>query len=192
SLPRTGASKGQTDTIVNSINMALAEVNNKVGNFNIVYEDLDDATAAKGQWDAGKESENANRAVNDKQVVAYIGTFNSGAAKVSIPILCAANLVMVSPANTYPGLTKNVPGVDAGEPGLYYPNCKRNYTRVVPSDELQGSAGANWAKQLGVQRAYVLDDTGLYGHGIATFFAQTAQKVGITVTGGPEGIDAKA
>src|SRR3989442_8152227 len=45
SLPRTGASKGQTDTIVNSINMALAEVNNKVGNFNIVYEDLDDATA---------------------------------------------------------------------------------------------------------------------------------------------------
>ena len=34
----------------------------------------------------------------------YIGTFNSGAAKVSIPILCKANLGMISPANTYPGL----------------------------------------------------------------------------------------
>ena len=36
----------------------------------------------------------------------YIGTMNSGAAKVSIPILNQANLVMISPANTYPGLTK--------------------------------------------------------------------------------------
>lgn len=192
SLPRTGSSKGQTDTIVNSIKMALDEANNKVGNFNIVYEDLDDATAAKGAWDAGKEAENANRAINDQQVVAYIGTFNSGAAKVSIPILCKANLVMVSPANTYPGLTKNVPGVEQGEPSSYYPGCKRNYTRVVPADDLQGAAAANWAKQLGVQKVYVLDDTQLYGHGIATVFTDIAKKIGLNVLGGPEGIDDKA
>lgn len=90
SLPRTGSSKGQTDTIVNSIKLALAEVNNKVGSFNIAYEDLDDATAAKGSWDAAREADNANRAVNDAQAVAYIGTFNSGAAKISVPILCKA------------------------------------------------------------------------------------------------------
>ena len=46
--------------------------------------DLDDATAAKGAWDAAKEAENANLAVNDADVMAYIGTFKSGAAKVSI------------------------------------------------------------------------------------------------------------
>jgi branched-chain amino acid transport system substrate-binding protein len=192
SLPRTGSSKGQTDTIVNSIKMALDEVNNKVGNFTIQYEDLDDATAAKGSWDAGKEAENANRAINDAQVVAYIGTFNSGAAKVSIPILCKANLVMVSPANTYPGLTKNVPGVEQGEPNTYYPGCKHNYTRVVPADDLQGAAAANWAKKLGAQKVYVLDDTQLYGHGIATVFTDTAKKIGLNVLGGPEGIDDKA
>ncbi len=192
SLPRTGSSKGQTDTIVNSIKMALAEVNNKVGNATISYEDLDDATAAKGSWDAAKEAENANKAVNDADVVAYIGTFNSGAAKISIPILCKANLVMISPANTYPGLTKKVEGVEPNEPDVYYPGCQRNYTRVVPSDELQGAAAAKWSKDLGATKAYILDDTELYGHGLAVMYKLTADKIGLPVVGGPEGIDSKA
>ncbi len=191
SLPRTGSAKAQTDTIVNGIKMALAEANNKVGNFTIQYDDLDDATAAKGSWDAAKEAENANKAVNDPTVVAYIGTFNSGAAAVSIPILCKANLVMVSPANTYPGLTKPGKG-EAGEPEKFYENCKRNYTRVVPADDLQGAAAANWAKQIGAKNIYVLDDTELYGRGIATVFIDTAKKGGLNIIGGPEGIDPKA
>ena len=36
---------------------------------------------------------------------------------------------------------------------------------------LQGAIGAAWAKQLGAQKVYVLDDTELYGHGIALVFA---------------------
>jgi branched-chain amino acid transport system substrate-binding protein len=193
SLPRTGSSKGQSDTIVNAIKMALNEAGNKVGGATIVYQDMDDATAAKGAWDAAKEAENANQAINDAQTMVYIGTFNSGAAKISIPLLCAANLGMISPANTYPGLSKKVEGVEANEPDVYYPNgCKRNYTRVVPSDELQGAVAANWAKTLGATKAYVLDDTELYGHGLAVFFNQTAQKIGLQVVGGPEGIDSKA
>ena len=108
SLPRTGSNKGQTDTIINSFKMALDEaggtdgVGAKVGGATIVYTDMDDATAAKGSWDAAKEAENANQALNDADVMVYIGTFNSGAAKVSIPILCKVNLGMISPANTYP------------------------------------------------------------------------------------------
>jgi branched-chain amino acid transport system substrate-binding protein len=123
----------------------------------------------------------------------YLGTFNSGAAKVSIPILCKANLGMISPANTYPGLTKKIEGaVEANEPDVYYEGCKRNYTRVVPTDEIQGAAAANWSKQLGATKAYVLDDTELYGHGIAVVYANTAPKIGLQLVGGPEGIDAKA
>lgn len=49
SLPRTGSAKAQTDTIVNGIRMALDEAGGKVGNFDLVYEDLDDATATAGQ-----------------------------------------------------------------------------------------------------------------------------------------------
>ena len=193
SLPRTGANKGQTDTMSNAIKMALNEIGNKIGNASVVYQDMDDATAAKGQWDAAQEASNANQAIADPDVLAYIGTFNSGAAEVSIPILCAANIGMVSPANTYPGLTKKVEGVAANEPDVYYPNgCKRNYTRVVLSDELQGAAAANWSKQLGASKAYILDDTQAYGHGIALFYQQTAQKIGLQVVGGPEGIDPQA
>ncbi|MDQ6670862.1 MAG: branched-chain amino acid ABC transporter substrate-binding protein [Chloroflexota bacterium] len=199
SLPRTGSNKGQTDTLVNSFKMALGElgatdgVGAKIGGATIVYTDMDDATAAKGAWDAAKEAENANQAVNDADVMVYIGTFNSGAAKVSIPILCAQNIGMISPANTYPGLTKKIEGaVEANEPDVYYPGCKRNYTRVVPSDEIQGAAAAAWSKTIGATKAYVLDDTQLYGHGLAVVYANTAPKAGLQVVGGPEGIDDKA
>jgi branched-chain amino acid transport system substrate-binding protein len=178
--------------MVNAMKMALEEVGNKIDNATIEFEDLDDATPARGAWDAGKEAENANRAVNDPDVIAYIGTFNSGAAKVSIPILNRANLAMVSPANTYPGLTKKVEGVEANEPDVYYPGGTRNYSRVVPSDDIQGAVAANWAKSLGVQKVYILDDTELYGHGLAVVFNNTAPKIGLTVVGGPEGIDPKA
>ena len=191
SMPRTGATKGLTDAVVNGIKMAFDDANSKVGSFTIRYDDLDDATAAKGNWDAGKEADNANRAVNDPQVMAYIGTFNSGAAAVSIPILCKANLAMISPANSYPGLTKPGKG-EADEPDKFYQGCQRNYTRVIPADDLQGVAAANWAKQTGAQRVYVLDDTELYGHGIALVFVQQAQKIGLTLAGGPDGIDPKA
>jgi branched-chain amino acid transport system substrate-binding protein len=98
----------------------------------------------------------------------------------------------VSPANTYPGLTKKVDGVEPDEPDKYYQGCTRNYARVVPADELQGAVGAHWAKQLGAKRVYVLDDTELYGRGIAVMFAATAKKIGLEVVGGPEGIDPKA
>src|SRR5439155_7874048 len=111
----------------------------------------------------------------DADVMVYIGTFNSGAAKVAIPILCRANLAMISPANTYPGLTKSIPGaVEANEPDVYYPGCTRNFTRVVPSDEIQGAAAANWARTLGATRAYVLHEPQLYGHALAVSFARAA------------------
>src|SRR5215212_2951092 len=190
SLPMTGSSVGQTQTIVNAIRMAVEEHGGKAGNFTVVYEPLDDATPAKGSWDEGKEAENANRAVNDPDVMAYIGTFNSGAAKVAIPILNRANLVMISPANTYPGLTKPGKG-EPNEPNVYYPNGKRNYARVVPADDLQGAAAANWAKELGVAKVYILDDTQLYGKGIADVFNATATKIGLTVVG-RDSIDGKA
>ena len=86
----------------------------KVGNFTIKYTSLDDSSAAKnGDWDGTVETSNANKAANDPDAMVYIGTYNSGAAKLSIPILNAACLVMLSPANSYPGLTHAVAGVTA-------------------------------------------------------------------------------
>ena len=192
SLPLTGSSYGQTITIVNSINMAIDEIGGKAGQWDIVYESMDDATPAAGKWDALKEAENANKAIQDPDVMVYIGTFNSGAAKVSIPILNKENLVMISPANTYPGLTKPGQG-EPNEPAVYYPSGKRNYTRTCPADDIQGSVAAAWAQQLGAKSIYVLDDTELYGNGIAKVFVAEAKKRGLTIANGDtEGIDGKA
>ena len=191
SLPRQGSSKAQTDTIVNAINMAIEEKNGQAGGYTIKYIDKDDSTAAAGKWDEATEIKNANDAVADDKLVAYIGTFNSGAAKLSIPILCGKGMVMVSPANTYPGLTKAGKG-EADEPDKYYPNgCTRNYFRVVAADDLQGLAGAKWAAKLGAKNVYVLDDTELYGKGIADVFNKEAPGQGLTVLG-RDGIDGKA
>ena len=189
SLPRQGSSKAQTDTLVNAINMAIEEKGGVVGGYKIVYKDVDDSTAAAGKWDEATEIKNANDAVANDKLVAYIGTFNSGAAKLSIPILCGKGIVMISPANTGVGLTKPF---DEGEPDKYYPNgCKKNYTRVIPNDLLQGNAGAKWASQLGAKTVYILDDTEVYGKGIANVFNDKTAEYGLTVAG-RDGIDGKA
>ncbi|NEQ20866.1 MAG: branched-chain amino acid ABC transporter substrate-binding protein [Microcoleus sp. SIO2G3] len=192
SLPMTGASLGQSQTIVNSIQQALDETQSKAcdGKITIEFEQYDDATAASGKWEPAQVTANANKAVADQSVVAFIGHYNSGAAKLSIPILNQANVAMVSPANTYPGLTKPGTG-EANEPNVYYPSGKRNYARVVPADDLQGNVAAAWAQSLGAKRVYILDDQELYGKGIADIFEATAKKLGVEIIG-RDGIDPKA
>src|SRR5262245_56422281 len=107
SLPRIGSAKGQTDTIVNGIKLAIADWE-KDFPFAVQHREMDDATEALGYWDAEKELATAKEAVEDKDVMAYIGPYNSGAAKVSMPILNAAGLVQITPSATWPGLTKKV------------------------------------------------------------------------------------
>ena len=190
SLPRTGSAKQQTDAIVRGLRMAIEEAEGKVGPFRVEYLDLDDATAAAGQWTSEAEAANARRALQDPDVVAYIGTYNSGAAKVSMPILNLGDLLMVSPANTAVGLTK--PGLgEPGEPNVYRPTGRLNYTRVVPADDLQGPLSADWAQERGVKKVYILDDSEVYGKGIADLFDERCREIGIEVLG-HDSIDAKA
>ncbi len=190
SLPHTGSANAQIMTIVNGIKLAIDEVGGKVGDFTIVYEAWDDASPERGQWDPAIESANAQKAVADPDVMAYIGTYNSGAAKYSMPILNNALLLMVSPANTWPGLTK--PGVgEANEPMTYRPSGKITYYRVVPADDIQGLVAAQWASEMGCKKVYVLHDRELYGQGIAKMFQQASGPLGLEILGF-EGIDPKA
>jgi branched-chain amino acid transport system substrate-binding protein len=190
SLPMQGSALAQSQSIVNGIKMAFEEVNYEVGGFKIEYESWDDATAQAGQWDSAAEAKNANKAVADRDIMAYIGTYNSGAAKISIPILNRADMLMVSPANTYAGLTKPGQG-EPHEPGVYRPKGRTNFFRVVPTDEIQGVAQARWAKKMGVTRVFILDDRELYGKGVADMFESECKRLGIEVLG-HEGIDKSA
>jgi branched-chain amino acid transport system substrate-binding protein len=190
SLPRTGNAKLQTDSIVNGIQMALDDVDRRVGPYSLEYQDHDDATASAGNWTAEQESANAHEAVNNSDAMVYIGPYNSGAAKNSMPILNNAGVLMISPANTAVGLTKHN-AADLSEPDVYRPSGKLNYVRVVPTDDLQGPLGADWAKALGVRRVFVLDDREVYGRGIATEFKNRCDEIGIEVVG-EDSVDAKS
>lgn len=195
SLPMTGSSLTQTQTIVNAEQLRLAQANNSAcgGKYTLAYEAWDDASAAAGQWDGAVETENANKAAADKSVIAYLGTFNSGAAKLSIPILNQAGpLLMFSPANTYPGLTHAAAGVTVpGEPDVYYPTKVRNYARVAATDDLQGPVDVNFMLTLKVKTLYIVNDQQAYGKGVADSVAQAAKAAGITVIAN-EGYDTKA
>jgi branched-chain amino acid transport system substrate-binding protein len=188
-LPLQGANRAQTTTMNNAIKLALQERDGKAGDINIEFEEMDDATAQAGQWDAAKCAENAQSAAQDEEVIGWIGPFNSGCAAVEIPINNEAGLAMISPANTYIGLTKE--GGESDEPEKYYPTGERNYARVIVADDKQGAAGAKLMEEEGMESVFILDDKETYGKGLADQFQRAAEDSGIEVVG-REGIDGSA
>ena len=191
SLPLQGASKDQTAALVNGIQLAVSQAGGKAGAFKIKYTSLDDSTAQAGNWDPGQTAQNARKVAQDSNAVYYIGEFNSGASKISIPILNQASIPQVSPANTYPGLTTSEPGTEKGEPDKYYPTQKRTYLRIVPRDKIQSAALLTQMKQDGCKKTALANDKETYGGGLARIFVQQAKAAGFTVTGN-DGIDKSA
>jgi branched-chain amino acid transport system substrate-binding protein len=181
-LPLQGSNKDASDSTNNAIELYLKSIGNKVGNYTVQLQKYDNSTAAAAQWDQAQCQANAQKHVSNKSEVAVMGTLNSGCAKIEVPVLNQAPdgpLLMVSHANTNVGLTRQW---DAGEPNKYYPTGKRNYARVVTTDDVQGAAAAIFAGQtLGVKKCYVLNDNETYGQGVAKVFQENATKNGINV-----------
>jgi branched-chain amino acid transport system substrate-binding protein len=165
--------------IVNSYKLAL-QSHSAPGSRKINLVIMDDG-GEDGGWLTEKEIANAERAASDPAAIAYFGPINSGAAKVSMPILNRAGMVQVSPSATWPGLTKS--GFTPGEPGIFYPTGKRHFVRVCTTDDVQGPAAARWAKKLGFDTVYVVDDGETYGVGITQLFKAEAEKIGLTILG---------
>jgi branched-chain amino acid transport system substrate-binding protein len=191
SLPLQGSSSAQTAPMVNGIKLALSEAAGKAGQWTINYTSLDDSTAAAGKWDPSQAAANARKAATDSNAVYYIGEFNSGASKITIPILNQAGLAQVSPANTYVGLTTNDPGSVPGEPATYYPTGKRTFLRIVPRDSFQGSDGLKAMQMAGCKKVAVANDKETYGAGLATQLELNKAKYGIAITSNT-GIDPTA
>ena len=185
SMPRTGSAQSQTDAIVNGIQMAIDDYGGEIAGMQLQHVDMDDATASGGRWDAGMEMDNARQAIADKDVMVFIGPYNSGAAKVSMPLLNEAGLLQISPAATWPGLTKKVPGDEkSGEPDIYRKSGKITFCRVCPTDDTQGPLTAEFvAKVLKAKTVFILDDKELYGAGIAGLFHKRCDALGIKVLG---------
>jgi branched-chain amino acid transport system substrate-binding protein len=185
-LPLQGANRALTTEMADAIELVLKQRDWRVGDLNIGYQSCDDSTAQAGSWDSAKCSANARAYAQNEAVIGVIGTFNSGCAKLVIPVLNRAPdgpLAMVSPSNTNPGLTEAGPGADPGAPDIYYPTGTRNYARVVWNDQHQGAANALFARDQGLKNVFVLNDGQTYGLGIANLFRQYAQKLNIEIAG---------
>ncbi len=191
SLPMQGSSTAQTVPLVNGIKLALADAGGKAGKYTVNYTALDDSTAAAGKWDPTQTAANARKAASDPKAVYYIGEFNSGGSEVSIPILNQAGIAQVSPANTYVGLTTNLPGSAPGEPQKYYPTGVRNYLRIVPIDSIQGAADLMAMKQAGCEKVAIANDKEAYGAGLAQLIELEKGMYGVAVVSNT-GIDPTA
>jgi branched-chain amino acid transport system substrate-binding protein len=182
SLPLQGTSRGQSEAVINGERLALDDVGSKVGKYKIKYVSLDDSTAQNpGTADEGKTAQNARQAIRDKSTIFYLGEFNSGGTKVSLPVLNKATIPQISPSNTYIGLTTNEPGSEPGEPNKYYPTGKRTYARVVPRDKIQGAALVSVMKEDGCKTVTLWNDKSTYGAGLARNVKQSAQTAGLTI-----------
>jgi branched-chain amino acid transport system substrate-binding protein len=151
--------------IRNGVELAIEQLSGPLTEmgFTIEYVPFDDQATP----DVGVS--NAQQIVADEEILAVIGHLNSGVAIPSSEVYNENNLVMVSPANTNPLVT------DRGYPTV---------NRVCGRDDLQGPTGARFAaEELGVTSVYILHDTTAYGQGVAEFFRQEAEALGLTVLG---------
>ncbi len=192
SLPLQGTSKGQSEAVISGEKLALKSTGNKVGKYTIKYVSLDDSTAQNpGTADEAQTGQNARKAVTDKTTIFYLGEFNSGGTKISLPILNKAGIPQISPSNTYVGLTTNKPGSEAGEPQKYYPSQERTYARVVPADDIQAAALVTVMKEDGCKSVHIFNDKTTYGAGLARNIELAADAQGLKLEG-DDGTDRNA
>ncbi|WP_117237333.1 branched-chain amino acid ABC transporter substrate-binding protein [Thermus sediminis] len=107
---------------------------------------------------------NANRIINDPDILGVVGHLNSGVAIPASEVYARVGLVMVSPANTAPRVTdRRLPNVN----------------RICGRDDVQGPVGAEYAfNNLRVRNVFVIHDKTAYGQGLAEEFRKRLEALG--------------
>jgi len=176
----TGAGAEDAILVKNGAMLAIddANANGGVAGYMIEAMVLDDGTATAGQFDPAQAANNARKMVSDPDVVAAVGPQNSGCGKAMAPIFSQGDLATITPSSTNPDIT------DPKFAAQFDPSGRAIYFRLVTTDAYQGPAMATYFSQvLNVKKAYVLDDSGAYGVGIANTFEAQAKKIGIEILG---------
>jgi len=165
----------------NGVKFAVDQKNAAGGveGYTIAFQSFDDCRQGAYNADAGVD--NVRKMLDDNAYLGMVGPYNSAVAKAEIPIAAPKSFVMVSPSNTNPCLTKDIAGCS------YHPQDLRagnpnNYWRVVTTDDYQGPAMADYMyKQLSIKSVGILDDSTVFGVGIAGAFEAEFKKLGGTV-----------
>jgi branched-chain amino acid transport system substrate-binding protein len=183
SLPLQGPSGSGGASVLDGERLALAQLHGRIGRYEIRLRALDDATVARGGWDPGRVTQNAQLALTDTSTIAYVGDFNSGASAVAIPLLNRTGMLVLSPTSTAVGLTTRSLAASPGEPDKYYPTDRRTFVRLPADDSAQALAQVRLQRRLGCRAIYVLNDGEFDGYDAAASFQLAARRARLTVVG---------
>jgi DNA-binding SARP family transcriptional activator/ABC-type branched-subunit amino acid transport system substrate-binding protein len=164
-LPLAGGGATATLPMVRAIQFVLQRHHFRAGKYAVAYQSCDDSTAQQGSFDFATCGANARAYARDASIVGVIGPINSDCAQAEIPITNSASsgpLALLGVLTTNTSLTRADPTAPAGLLSLLYPTGRRNFVRIIAPDDLQGAGQAILARQLGVDRLYVLSDGSAY------------------------------
>jgi DNA-binding SARP family transcriptional activator/ABC-type branched-subunit amino acid transport system substrate-binding protein/streptogramin lyase len=185
-LPLQGDTRLSALQMEQAITFTLRERGFRAGRFRVAYQSCDDALPGTGFADDARCAANGRAFARTPDVIGVVGSFHSGCAVFIIPPLNRAKggpVPMVSPLNSYVGLTRAPPDID--EPDILqrmYPTGRRNFARVYPADDVQAGALAQAARDRGARRVFLLeDDYAGYSDLIANAFEVAAGKLGLDV-----------
>ncbi|MEN8905768.1 MAG: branched-chain amino acid ABC transporter substrate-binding protein [Clostridiales bacterium] len=163
--PLSGNNAAFGEVLTNGANMAVDERKEEFKDmgFKLVLKTYDD------QADASVGVSTARNLINEKDVLAVMGHFNSGVAIPSSEVYKEDNLLMMSPANT---------AVEITERGI------KSVNRIVARDDLQGPVAAKFSvEDLKASKIFIVDDKTDYGTGIGNEYKKTVEQLKSEVVG---------
>ncbi len=181
SAPQQTADPAQTQDILDAEQLALSQSGAQAGAFRIRFVVV-----------RATITDNARTAIQDSDVIAYLGEVDPGASGDSIPITQDQDVLQVSPADTALELTQATAAVPGAPKSFYneaYSSYGYTFARVVPSAALEAKAQVQEMQSLGVKRLYVADDGSQYGKAIALAVKDDASPA-IAVASSEGGADA--
>ncbi len=188
-LPTSGNDTSSGKPTEQGAHIAVDEANssNYIPGYKLVFVPKDDV-GANGANDPAVGAQNIQALIGDAQVAGVVGPFNSAVAKSEMPYANQAPLALISPSNTNQCLTQTNPDIGCkGSNNLVptlRPTGKVTYFRIATTDDHQGPVNADYLYQTqNYKKAYIIDDTTVYGVGIATTFSDEWKKLGGTITG---------
>ena len=141
SLPLSGPSGGDGQDAADGAALALADAGGEAGGVRVEAVTLDDTEGEgrRASWTPVQAAANAREAISDSTAIAYVGDFESGATRASLPITSEARLLQVSPASSAEDLVAPFVGSDE------LPDVQADErSKLRASDPWRRRAGARW------------------------------------------------
>jgi YVTN family beta-propeller protein len=186
-FPLQGEHRDTGAQMTEAIEFELRARGFRAGRYAIGFQACDDSVASRLLYIANRCASNMRAYAADQAVIGMIGPLNSFCAEDQIRTANRAPggpLAIISPSTTHVGLTRDGPGLEPGEPGIYYPTGQRNFVRIVAADDLQAAANVILARQQHLRRVFVVTVAGdPYSSGIAQSFVLAAKRLGLPIAG---------